>query len=245
MIVSKTFAKVRKKYALNNSYFKNAYNDMPRNPYEVFDYYQQHQELPFTYDERQGHWFYQAMCEYQKRNHIVYDQFFTPPSVAEGISKIVLELAFEQFFTPNSATILDACCGFGQLTKPLVEKGFNVSGFDVDDRFETIYTTEFNGSNFYSVSVENYVHPFEPFDYVISNPPYEQSQLVTFLQRLPYWLKDTGVAVLLLPNQFVDKTRPKTVAEAMSKFSILERFPVNEKFLRTNVSTEIVVLEKL
>ncbi|MDB0602327.1 ParB/RepB/Spo0J family partition protein [Tenacibaculum maritimum] len=55
----KTFEKVSKKYALNNSYFKNRKTDYPANPLEVLDYWMQHNELPFDMGD-ESNWMYEV-----------------------------------------------------------------------------------------------------------------------------------------------------------------------------------------
>ena len=64
----KQFDKVDKKYALNNSYFKNRKNSYPANPLEVAMYHEQHGTLPFDYSGTD--WLYETYIEYQKRNSV-------------------------------------------------------------------------------------------------------------------------------------------------------------------------------
>jgi len=49
---------------------------------------------------------------------------------------------------------------------------------------------------------------------------------------------------LLLPHGFIDKQRPKGIQETLRQFEVLYRTPMQERFARTNVTAEIVVLER-
>ena len=112
MVQELKFEKIKKKFALNNSYFKNRQHNAPSNPFEVLEYYKEHNELPYK-EEVKEDWFYQCFCEYQKRAGVLNSQFFTPTRTADRIAEIVFEYAeFDE-------RILDACCGFGQITKAL------------------------------------------------------------------------------------------------------------------------------
>ena len=51
-------------------------------------------------------------------------------------------------------------------------------------------------------------------------------------------------SVLLLPHGFIDKQRPKGIQETLRQFEVLYRTPMQERFARTNVTAEIVVLER-
>ncbi len=82
------------------------------------------------------------------------------------------------------------------------------------------------------------------FDSIISNPPYEVKDLTNFLVCLDKILNAGGTAVLLIPNGFVDKERPKAIPEALSKFSIIHREDMDEEFARTKIKAEIIVLSK-
>lgn len=242
---AKTFEKIsRKRFALNNSYFKFKYPEMPQTPEEVVAYFEQHQELPFDMDpETNPNWLYECTVEYQKRNGVVNSQFFTPPATAERIS----ELAVEYFGKDEDTIVLDACCGFGMLSKPIKEKGFIVFGFDFDSAAIEMYKSYVGAVN--EVEVNDFKYYNNPhsvkWSNIVSNPPYEVKDATEFLT----WLNDTmdgagAIAILLLPKGFVNKERPKALVEILEKFTVLHQEDMQEDFARTAIRAEIVVLEK-
>lgn len=232
---TKTFNPVKKKYALNNSYFKiNAYgyNAAPRTPYEVLMYYKQHGELPFAYNG--DNWLYDCYCEYQKRNGVYHSQFFTPNATAERMAEIALD-----YFDENKP-VLDACCGFGQLTRTLLKQGFQAFGYDFSHELVEMYKEytkcEAERIDFQSFNVK--------YTNIMSNPPYEIPLLTEFLECTYEILEDNGTLILLIPNGFVDKTKPKRTVEILNKYRLLYSEPMREEFLRTKVYAEIVILKK-
>ncbi len=62
-----------KKFALNNSYFKNRRPGDPDTLPEIVTHHKQHGELPFRYDG--DNWPYDTVCERQKRRGVVLCQF--------------------------------------------------------------------------------------------------------------------------------------------------------------------------
>ena len=56
----KTFEKIAKRYALTSSYYKHRQMGCPDTLAEIYDYLQQHGELPFRYEG--DNWSYDAMC---------------------------------------------------------------------------------------------------------------------------------------------------------------------------------------
>ena len=240
-----TFEKItrKKKFALTNSYFKN-HNPQtePGTPFEVYSYYKQHGELPFDADpETAPNWLYETYIEYQKRAGVYNSQFFTPPATAERIA----ELADKYFRTDERETcrVLDACCGFGMLTKPLTEKGFIVKGFDNNSEILKMYS-EYTGCISEQKDIHSYLAEDTQWMNIVSNPPYEIKELTQFLKLLWDLLKHGGLAVLLLPKGFVDKDKPKALVEVLEKFSVMHREDMQEDFARTGMKAEIVVLEK-
>lgn len=251
-----------KKYAIRNSYFKNAHGDMPKDPYEVLAYYKQWNELPYKTDilnsvyTEQGDIFYECFIEYQKRNGVHMSQYFTPPSVADqfvAMSGMFFEphglVADEQADYVNN-TILDACCGFGILGERIRRDNHlsvNIAAFDIDERFEPFVKSA--GGLFFTRDFRELKRKNEfkdaGFKFVVSNPPYEINELIDFLSCLPQWLIDTGRAILLLPVGFIDKTGPKKILEVMSEFTVLHREPADVPFARTGTRAEIVVIEKM
>ncbi len=230
----KTFEKITKRYALNNSYFKNCRPQDPQTPYEVFLYQEQHGELPYKM-ELEEDWIQECFAEYQKRNtsYKFYEQYFTPQDTADTMASLVDKYA-------DKVYVLDACCGYGALSKEVSKKGFIVTGFDIDKELCKFYE-EFVESEAKHCDFLEYN---EKQDIVVSNPPYTIKTLTNFLNWLYNILNDDGIAILLIPKNFIDKERPKATVEAISKFSVLHREDMKEEFARTKVNAEIIVLKK-
>jgi type I restriction-modification system DNA methylase subunit len=230
------FQKIKKKYALNNSYFKNRLRTDPETPLDVLNYFKEHGELPYQDNGMSEHWIYECFIEFQKRSGVYNSQFFTPPETAERMAEVA-----EIFFAHQSPYVLDACCGFGMISNAIRKKGFLVSGFDVDNKFQDLYGF-FAESNFETNDFRDYT--CEGYKHIISNPPYEIKELTEFLECLHGWLAEEGRAVLLLPKGFTDK-KHKRISEIMGKFEVIHMEDMKEEFARTKVSAEIVVLEKI
>lgn len=228
----KNFEKITKKYALNNSYFKNRRPDDPKTPYEVFLYQEQHGELPYK-EELEDNWIEKCFAEYQKRNtsYKYYEQFFTPSETARRMAELADEYG-------DGVYCLDACCGYGALSKELKNKGFIVKGFDVDNELCLFYEHNI-GSEAKNITFDEYK---EKEKIIVANPPYSIKTLTAFLQWLYLTLEDDGVAVLLIPKNFINKERSKATVEAISKFNVLHREDMIESFSRTMISAEIVIL---
>lgn len=232
---TKTFNPVSKKYALNNSYFKGnygGYSQRPVTPYEVLLYYKQHGELPFAYNG--DNWLYDCYCEYQKRNGVYHSQFFTPDATAERMAEIALDYFDEE------KPVLDACCGFGQLTRALLKEGFEAYGYDFSHEMVELFK-EYTKCDAAHTDFQSFNMKYKN---IMSNPPYEIPLLTEFLECTYNILEDDGTLILLIPNGFIDKTRPKRTGDILAKYKLLYSEPMTEEFLRTKVHCEIVVLEK-
>ncbi len=230
----KIFEKITKKYALNNSYFKNKRPQDPQTPYEVFLYQEQHGELPYKM-EIEDDWIKECFGEYHKRNtsYKYLEQYFTPQRTAMRMAKIT-------DLYSNALHVLDACCGYGSLSKEFSKIGFFVKGFDIDYELCNFYE-DFVENEAKCVSFEDYK---EKQELVVANPPYTIKTLTSFFVWLENILEEKGIAVLLLPKGFIDKERPKATVEAIRKFEILHREDMTEEFSSTKISAEIVVLKK-
>ena len=239
MITETKFEKVKKKYALNNSYFKNRNYGTPSNPYEVYQYFDQHGELPYVDGELTDNWIYECFVEFQKRNGVYNSQFFTPENTAQ-------ELVWRLGMYANAGDeILEPCCGFGQITRILSNEGFsNVTAFDIDSKLVEIASDFIPG---YEIIEDDYMNSDDErkYEFIISNPPYEVKELTQFLEYSLAKLHIKGKAILLIPVGFLDKTRPANLVKVLNDFSILERIPMLEEFARTKTKAEIVVLEKI
>jgi hypothetical protein len=224
---------MKKKYCLNNSYFKVASNvGLPTTLLEIAKYERENGELPFSYSGE--NWVYDAFCEYQKRKGVVYSQYLTPDNSVDRM----LHFAGSYFKDNN---VLEPCCGTGQITKELLKDGYNVTAFDIDGDM-----VEFINFQYPQLNTERY--DFREYkkncNQIIANPPYGIYELSDFLR----WVLDIqtsgGISVLLLPKGFVEKDRPKALLKVLHGFSVLEKEDMREPFLRTASLAEIVVLKK-
>lgn len=236
-----TFEKItRKRFSLNNSYFKNRTPQMPATPLEVMYYFNQHGELPFDMGSDTENWLYECYVEYQKRAGVYGSQFFTPPATAKRMA----ELADEYFYYEQGVPqVLDACCGFGMLTKPLLEKGFIVNGFDINSGLLELYN-EYTGCISKQKDINSYLNEDITWKNIVSNPPYEIKECTQFLKLLMDLLEDDGTSILLLPKSFIDKEKPKALAEVLAQFEVIHREDMQEDFERTKINAEIVVIKK-
>jgi len=236
-----TFHKIvtKKRYSLNNSYFKNRLPSMPATPLEVMYYFNQHGELPFDMGSDTENWLYECYVEYQKRAGVYGSQFFTPPATAKRMAELA-----EEYFGKVSPHVLDMCCGFGMLTQAVKEKGFIVEGFDNNSEMLELYN-QFTGCTSFKADINGYSFDGGRWN-IISNPPYEIKECTQFLKLL--WdllVDDGGLAILLLPKGFIDKDKPKALVEVLEKFNVVHREDMDEEFARTKINAEIVVIEKL
>lgn len=233
----KTFEKIIKRYALTNSYYKHRQIGWPDTLAEIYDYLQQHGELPFRYEG--DNWSYDALCERQKRRGVYLSQYLTPDRTAQQMAALAVR------YFDNDSRIVDACCGTGQLTRALIAEGMDPSaivGFDMDGDMIAIYERLYP-------TVDAMRMRFEDIDFccenIIANPPFETAECIFFFDWLTKVQRSGDYAVLLLPHGFIDKQRPKTVQETIRHFIIHHRAPMQELFLRTNCRAEIVVMERL
>lgn len=225
-----------KKFALNNSYFKNRRPWDPDTILEIVKYLKENWELPFRYEW--NNFVYDAMCERQKKKSVYNNQFLTPNDTA-------IEIAYKaKLYTDAWETILDACCWTGQLAKYIINMWFDVEWFDIDEEMVEICKLIYPDKNFWKM---NYKEPNNDRMYqtVVANPPYNVNDLIEFLQYIYSILPSDWIAVLLIPMWFLDKSRPRNLVKVMNNFAILERRPMEEEFARTKVRAEIVVLEAI
>ena len=213
----KRFEKIAKRYALANSYFKNRRLIWPDTLCEIHDYLQQHGELPFRYDG--DNWSYDALCERQKRRGVRLSQYLTPDATARQIAALAVR------YFENDSRIMDVCCGTGQLTRALIAAGVHPSqivGLEVDRELADFY------ARLYPVT-QTLIGPYRGVD------------VLSWLAKVQ---QPGDRSVLLLPHGFIDKQRPKGIQETLRQFEVLYRTPMQERFARTNVTAEIVVLER-
>ena len=232
----KTFEKIAKRYALTNSYYKHRQMGWPDTLAEIYDYLQQHGELPFRYEG--DNWSYDALCERQRRKGVYASQYLTPDRTARQMAALAVR------YFDNDSRIVDACCGTGQLTRALIAEGVHPSaivGFDADAELVDLYERLYPG-------IAALRMQFHEVDFrcenVIANPPFEIGECTAFLQWLSRTQRSGDRSVLLLPYGFIDKQRPKAVQETMRRFLVRHRTSMQEPFARTNCRAEIVVLER-
>ena len=144
----------------------------------------------------------------------------------------------------NDSRIMDVCCGTGQLTRALIAAGVHPSqivGLEVDRELADFY------ARLYPVT-QTLIGPYRDIDFrcenVVANPPFETTEVVDFLSWLAKVQQPGDRSVLLLPHGFIDKQRPKGIQETLRQFEVLYRTPMQERFARTNVAAEIVVLAR-
>lgn len=233
----KTFEKIAKHYALTSSYYKHRQTGWPDTLAEIYDYLQQHGELPFRYEG--DNWSYDALCERQRRKGVYASQYLTPDRTARQMAALAVR------YFDNDSRIVDACCGTGQLTRALIAEGVHpsaITGFDMDGDMIAIYERLYP-------TVDAMRIRFEDIDFrcehVIANPPFEIGECTAFLQWLFRTQRSGDRSVLLLPYGFIDKQRPKAVQETMRHFIVHLRTSMQEPFARTNCRAEIVILERV
>ena len=257
----KTFEKIAKRYALTSSYYKHRQMGCPDTLAEIYDYLQQHGELPFRYEG--DNWSYDAMCERQKRPGVYLSQYLTPDRTARQMAALAVR------YFDNDSRIVDACCGTGQLTRALIAEGGHPSaiiGIDTNPRStrRTPVPTRLPPHPLIGLTLDRQPVPiyerlyppldamqmrFEEIDFrcenIIANPPFETAACILFFDWLTKVQRSGDYAVLLLPHGFIDKQRPKAIQETMRHFLIHYRTSMQEPFARTNCRAEIAVLERL
>lgn len=223
-----------KKFALNNSYFKNRKNGSPDTILEIVNYYKANNDLPFNYNG--NNWLYDACCERQKKRGVMLDQYLTPDVTAMRIATLAAE------HMPEKGLVLDACCGTGQLTRHLLDKGYSIEGFDIDPDMVEVCKLMYGDARFYQMDYSEQTE-FRKYKLIVANPPYDIKKLQSFLEWISKSLTNDGKAILLIPVGFMDKERPKALVEVIRKFNRLHTEPMEEAFLWTSFKSEIVVLE--
>ena len=225
--------KVDKRYSLHNSYFKNKKHNYPDTILEIVQYQNKYQELPFDY--RDDDWLYQATIERQKRYGIQNSQYLTPENTARQIAELTNN------FIPKDNLVLDACCGTGQLTKYLLLNKLNVAGFDNDPDMVEICKQVYPQAIFELFDFRSQESPSR-FDLIVSNPPHEHKDMVSFFKWLSTSLTDEGRSILLIPKGFMTKERPKILVEYLARFEVLHREDMQESFAHTKWICEICII---
>lgn len=222
-----------KKYALNNSYFKNRKHNYPDTILEIVKYKQQFGKLPFNYTA--SNWLYESMIERQKRHGVQNDQYLTPEKTAAQIAELTNN------FQPKDDIVLDACCGMGQLTKYLLQNKLNVIGFDIDPDMVEICRLSYPEATF---ELYNFLDMeiLQQYDLIVSNPPHSQKDIASFFNWLSSALNDEGKAILLIPKDYMKKEKPQLLAEYLKRFDTLHQEGMQESFYHTNKACEICIV---
>lgn len=177
-------------------------------------------------------------CASGRSDAVRLSQYLTPDATARQIAALAVR------YFENDSRIMDVCCGTGQLTRALIAAGVHPSqivGLEVDRELADFY------ARLYPVT-QTLIGPYRDIDFrcenVVANPPFETTEVVDFLSWLAKVQQPGDRSVLLLPHGFIDKQRPKGIQEMLRQFEVLYRTPMQERFARTNVAAEIVVLAR-
>jgi hypothetical protein len=227
---------MKKRYSINNSYFKKAYSEnLPVTLTKIHEYVQTNKQLPFEGVETHENWAYRAMIEKQKRTGVYFSQFLTPDLTAERIAKLCKDFFLCCDTESTSESVLDACIGTAQLAKGLLDT-FDVVGFDVCPDMHAYCNAI--GIPTEKCSFEDYTQTHQ---YIVSNPPYEK--LADFFAFLDRSLVKKGVAVLLLPSHTWEMKKPKLI-DLRAKFSVIYAENMQENFAHTSIKASIFVVSK-
>lgn len=238
--------KAEKKFSMRN-YFKSvSYNKRyPQSPLDMILYKSMFNDIPVSdVSVEEPDWFYKVIVEYQKgRGSVYHQQFFTPYKTAMRMAEILKEKAENN--DELYPTILDACCGFGQLSIACSNTmpGVVIVGFDFSyEMIEMNRKLNIDNSNVGIVDLKEY--NLANYDYVISNPPYEMKDFKDFLELLVRVTNPSATIVMLVPVGYVDRERPKEVKALLENFTVIHREPMTEPFYLTKIQAEIVVLRR-
>ena len=133
----------------------------------------------------------------------------------------------------------DMCCGLGSLTFGLLAsllnepEGKTITAFEVDPVSVISLTQRLaqNGCNKVSVErinvfseqfLKRVVNGYEPFDYIVSNPPWKL--IFPLLVLCEVLLKEKGRLALVAPSDFLEST--KTAREAFAKLPFVVDYEV-------------------
>jgi len=222
--------KVDKKYNLNNSYFKYRKDGDPDTILEIAQYQKQFCELPFDYGG--DNWIYDAFCERQKRKGVIRSQYLTPDTIAEQLAGLT------DNFIPDGLKVLNACCGIGQITKYLLDKGLSVEGFDIDSELVDTCSILYPQAKFYQYDYMDKVSE-KRWDLIVANPPFEKQLMKGFVLWLETALTKNGKAIFMIPSGYLDKNHPKELMSALNRFNCQHW----EKVEGLKYPAEIIIME--
>ncbi|MFV0538248.1 MAG: N-6 DNA methylase [Dysgonomonas sp.] len=235
---------VDKKYALNNSYFKNKKEGYPDTLLDIVKYHEQFHELPFEYSGE--NWIYDTMLERQKRSGVKYCQYLTPDKIAQQIAELTNN------FIPKDNKVLNACCGVGQIARSLLQSGLDVRGFDIDPEMVEICKMLYPNGEFLQYKIEkesndlikeDQLDRLDGLDLIVSNPPLQLNDLTIFLDWLSWALSFKGRAILMLPKNTFSKTGSKQLGHLIERFKVLHQEPVEDGAGNMKIQCELYIVE--
>lgn len=231
--MNRKLEKVDKRYSLYNSYFKNRKDNYPDTILEIVQYENRHNELPFIY--LGDNWVYDAMIERQKRKGVDNSQYMTPDSVVDQIGVLT------DSFNPENMKVLNACCGIGQITGCLLQRGFNVDGYDGDGDLVEVCKILYPNAAFFQMDFRE-VESDRRWDLIVSNPPHELKLLSGFMEWLSSALSAEGKAILILPKDFMKKDKPSGLVKILHRFNICHEEEITETIPFTNTKNIICIV---
>jgi predicted RNA methylase len=236
----KEFKKLENLYSIGY-YFKSASHGCPRTLNEAIDYLEQHGSLPFKpvdYDN----WMYELIVEGQRKKGIYNDQFFTPPKVAKQFADL-----FENYVgVYKDESILDVAAGFGMLTKALNNVGYkNIVSFEADIDLMIPLLNNTNSTT-YNGNFEEFEDDYR-WDYIISNPPFNDNFMNKFWKKSYELLEDCGKMCLILPTYYFKTSKGKYLKKALEAgFAEPNHLDVCcEDFFHTKTRCSIFHVEKM
>ena len=236
------FRPVSKRYSIDYYWKGGAPMGWPDSPTAALAYWLQHGSWPFDFrlPDRLVDQYYEVQIAYQKRRGVYADQFFTSPGNCDFVFDCIQKDATSRL----ARTVLDACAGFGMLASRLLDnENYAVTTLERDWVLPNDSDVLLEGrANIVRDEFQTY-QPAEKFDLVVSNPPFSGNTGVEFIQSIPKFLAPYGMAWLILPVGFVDKTRPKALTDALDRFSIERRVNLPEDFAHTKIRCELVQMQ--
>lgn len=136
-----------------------------------------------------------------------------PEWLEEKASALHTEAIMEKILihVRSNDKILDVCCGYGRLTIPLIQKGFDVKGIDISEvlikRASWLYAqTGSSGNPFFVANMKHFPFSSGAFDFCFCvwasfNFLITEHEQLTFLQEVYRTLKKGGAALIECPLQ--------------------------------------------
>lgn len=143
------------------------------------------------------------------RNHTDHESpdFDLYTTSQEAVQKFIDTIKEDGFIDELPKEILEPCAGLNDITKVLIDNGFNVWSCDLVDRSDW---ESFQGGR---IDVKDFLmYDFENVNCIITNPPYSHAE--EFVRRGLKVVNDGGYVIMLLRIQFLEsKSRYKMFVE--------------------------------